>query len=110
MEALHVPIKRIIGLVIGALFLYISLKDINFQKLLHIISKTNKLFVVISCSFFILDSFLKRYKWAFIVKSIDDKVKKSDTISPFLIGLGFNNLIPFKLGEILRIFILNLKT
>ena len=103
-------IKRIIGLLIGVLLLYLSLKGTDLHKILAIVSDTNTLFIVMSCVFFLLDSFFKWYKWAYIVQAIDCRVVKSDTFSPFVVGLGCNNLIPFKLGEILKIFLLHSKT
>ena len=103
-------IKRIIGLLIGVLLLYLSLKGTGFHKILAIVSDTNGLFIVMSCAFFLLDSFFKWYKWAYIVRVIDYRVVKSDTFSPFVVGLGCNNLVPFKLGEILKMFLLHSKT
>jgi len=103
-------IKRIIGLLTGALLLYLSLKGTGVHKILAIVSDTKGLFIAMSCAFFLLDSFFKWYKWAYIVRVIDYRIAKSDTFSPFVVGLGCNNLVPFKLGEILKMFLLHSKT
>ncbi len=90
--------------------MYLALKDAEFKKIFTILARLNIKFLLLSVCFFCLSSFLKWYKWHFLVKYLKNDISLTQTIAPFCIGFGLSNILPLKVGEVARIYFLGKKT
>ena len=97
--------KVVIGLVISGVLLYLSFLNTDFYKIYSIIESLNYryLFLAIGVDFLIL--FIKSVKWGYLIQPIK-KVKVFTLFSVISIGTMTNSLLPFRIDELIRAYIL----
>jgi glycosyltransferase 2 family protein len=100
-------ILTIAGLVISVLLLFLSLKDIKFQETVEAMKKADLRFVFIPTFFIFCAVTLSAFKWARIT---GNNVKVSQTFLALIIGLFVNNVLPARIGEVVRGYVLSKKT
>lgn len=102
--------KRLItisGVLISVILLYFSLKDIQFHDILHAFRRADYRLVFVPLGFIGLSTCMSALKWRFIAGG---KTRFSDTFAALLIGLFVNNVLPARLGEVARGYVLSKKT
>jgi glycosyltransferase 2 family protein len=92
--------RGILGILIGAFFLWLSLHQSNVETLGAVLSKINVGWVLISLSFYIIELFARVARWR-ILLDIKTLSFKSVGIA-LLVGYSANNLLPARLGELFR--------
>lgn len=102
-------LKVWVGLIISAAAIYLSLHKINYQilwaslKTLDIFFVLPAIFIQLTCFFF------KGAAWKFLLYPTRRDVPLSATISVLTIGLMVNNILPAKMGELARAYLLGEK-
>jgi hypothetical protein len=92
------------GFVISMVMLYFSLKDIDAGAILDTLKKTDYRLIFIPLFFIALSITLSSYKWQ---KITGNNVKFADTFISLLIGLFANNVLPARIGEIVKGYVLS---
>ena len=100
-------ILTIAGFVISILLLFLSLKDIRFQEILEALKKADLRFVFIPTLFIFCAVTLSAFKWARIS---GNNVKVGQTFLSLIIGLFVNNVLPARIGEVVRGYVLSKKS
>jgi glycosyltransferase 2 family protein len=100
-------IFTIIGFLISILFLYFSLRGIEFHKLLITLKSADMRFAFLPLLCIFLCLILCSYRWS---KVVGNGVRFRDTFVAVLIGLFVNNVLPARIGEIARGYILTKRT
>ncbi len=100
-------ILTIAGLIISILLLYFSLKDIKFIEIIDILQKADLKLFFIPFLFIFLAVILSAFKWSRIA---GNNVKLQDTFIALIIGLFVNNVLPARIGEIVKGYVLSKKT
>ena len=99
-------IITIAGFIISILLLYLSLKDIKFQAILMTFKKADYRFVLLPLIFIFVSATLCAFKWSKIAGS---GVRFRETFVALVIGLFVNNVLPARLGEVARGYVLSKK-
>jgi uncharacterized membrane protein YbhN (UPF0104 family) len=94
------------GFVISILLLYFSMKDIQFHEILITLKKADYRLVLISMLFIFVAATLSAYKWS---KITGNNVRLRETFVALFIGLFINNVLPARIGEIARGYVLSKK-
>jgi uncharacterized protein (TIRG00374 family) len=100
--------RLIIGCVIGAGFLYLAGRQVDFTLMWEAFTKVNYWFVLLALPVIFLSHFLRALRWRYLM----DPIKSVDVASLFsalLIGYMANILMPAHLGEFLRAYVLGKK-
>ncbi|MCX5815945.1 MAG: lysylphosphatidylglycerol synthase transmembrane domain-containing protein [Proteobacteria bacterium] len=97
-------IVTISGFIISIILLYFSLKDINASAILETLKKTDYRLVFIPLLFIAVSIMLSSFKWQRISGG---NVKFSDTFVSLMIGLFVNNVLPARIGEIVKGYVLS---
>lgn len=97
-----------LGLLLGALFLYIALRDIAFDEFLAAIRKVDLLPLVGAFLTLILIYGVRTVRWRAIIRSTAE-IGYGTTFSILMIGFFGNNVLPARAGEFLRAFLLQRK-
>jgi glycosyltransferase 2 family protein len=100
-------IFTIAGFAISILLLFFSLKDIRFQEILEALKKADLRFLFIPTLFIFCAVTLSAFKWARIA---GNNVKVSQTFLSLIIGLFVNNVLPARIGEVVRGYVLSKKS
>jgi uncharacterized protein (TIRG00374 family) len=89
------------GILLGVFFLYLAFKNIDFSGLIKSISRINILYLVPFLIFVIAELLVRSLRWKLLLKPSKD-IKVFDTFKLEAIGLGLNNILPLRLGELVR--------
>ena len=94
-----------IGLAIGGIALWLAVRDIRFDEVGSALKSANFLytlpFVLLLCLFY----WLKAGRWQRLLKPARELTIR-DVFAPMIIGFAGNNVLPIRLGELLRIYLL----
>jgi uncharacterized protein (TIRG00374 family) len=99
-------IITISGFIISLVLLYLSLKDIRFQEILTTLKKADYRLVPVPLLLILLSVTLCSFRWSRIIGA---GVRFRETFVALLIGLFVNNVLPARIGEIARGYVLSRK-
>ena len=102
-------IKFILGVLISVIGLYYAFRQINFWELWIIIKNVNFILVILAIVILLLSNIIRAWRWQILVKPIKD-VSFEPAFSSIMIGYFGNSVLPFRMGEFLRAFVVADKT
>ncbi len=97
--------KLWVGLLVGALFLYLAFRKVDFGQMWASLKNANYWYLLPATLIIFISHFLRALRWRYLL----DPVKRVNTPSLFsalIIGYGANMIIPAHLGEFLRAYVL----
>ena len=104
----HHSLKLIIGLAIGAVFFYLTVRSVNFGQVLAALTQTNYWLVALSAGVMMTAHGLRAMRWRFLLAPVKLLHTRS-LFSALLIGYAANTFVPAHLGEFLRAFVIGKK-
>lgn len=99
-------ILTIAGLLISLFLLYFSLKDIHFEDIYRTLKYADYRLVLMPVVFIFLAAFFSSYKWS---KITGGNVRIKNAFVSLIIGLFINNVLPARIGEVVRAYVLSKK-
>ena len=102
-------IKFILGVLISVIGLYYAFRQINFWELWIIIKNVNFILVILAIVILLLSNVIRAWRWQILVKPIKD-VSFEPAFSSIMIGYFGNSVLPFRMGEFLRAYVVADKT
>lgn len=93
----------ILGFVISIVLFYFSLKGIHFREIWETLKRTNPAFAALPLVFIATAICLSSFRWSRIA---GPTVSFKDTVAAMLIGMFINNVLPARLGEVARGYVL----
>ncbi|KPK86885.1 MAG: hypothetical protein AMJ94_17680 [Deltaproteobacteria bacterium SM23_61] len=96
----------IVGLIISAAAVYLSLTKVDFRELWNSFRAANYYFLIPAGILQFFCFFFKGVGWRFLLLPAKKEVRLSSTVSVLVIGLMVNNLFPAKMGELARAYLL----
>ena len=97
--------QAIIGLLISIVGIYWAFHDFAFDEFLETIKSVKYEYVLLACVLIISSVWLRAIRWKYLFKS-EDGVETYSLFRYELIGYFGNNVLPLRLGELLRAYIL----
>ena len=94
-----------LGLAISVLALWLSMKDVDFHKMLGAVARAQFVWLIPAMLFTLLGYLVRSYRWKFLLLSIKD-IPVRDLFSSTIVGFFANVVLPARLGEIIRPFLL----
>jgi hypothetical protein len=94
----------LLGIVLSLFFIYIISKNVDFSKVFSIYRNFNLFWILPFFILLMIQTFLRAFKWNIMLKPIV-KLKAYNSFKFEMIGLGINNILPFRIGELLRSFL-----
>jgi len=94
--------KHLFGIAISFIFVYIAFRDINLAEFIESIKEGEYIWVFPALAAMVLSFWLRGYRW----KCILDPVKKVSIRSAYsatMIGYMANNVLPFRIGDLIRL-------
>jgi uncharacterized protein (TIRG00374 family) len=90
-----------LGLVIGVGSLYFVFKGIDAQQIWIGIQKIDFSYIAAGAAFIVAELILRAYRWKFLLRP-HGGLKVTQLFSVLMIGYFSNNIIPLRLGELVR--------
>ncbi|MGD0232195.1 MAG: lysylphosphatidylglycerol synthase transmembrane domain-containing protein [Syntrophorhabdales bacterium] len=97
----------IFGFTVSIVLLYLSMRGIEFRKIWSILRQINPFLVPLPLVFIACAICLSAFRWSKVAGS---SVRFRDTFTALLIGMFVNNVLPARLGEVARGYVLSHKT
>jgi uncharacterized protein (TIRG00374 family) len=95
----------IIGSIISGFFLYLALRDIQWDVLWDVLSRTRASYLVPAVVLSLAAHYFRAYRWKFMLLTIK-AISTASLFAATMIGLMANNLLPARLGEFVRAYAL----
>jgi len=99
---LRTHLQFLIGLIISAAAVYLSLRKIDFNALWAALQSVNFLFFIPAIAAQLTCFFLKGIGWRYLLFPAKKDIRVISTTTVLVIGLMVNNLLPAKMGELAR--------
>lgn len=96
-------VKLALGLAISAVFLYATLRAVPFAGVVAALASARPEWIAASLGFVALAYALKIYRWVTMLRSLGSTVTVGEAATPFLGGVAFNNVLPFRAGDVIRV-------
>ena len=100
-----VKLKLFLGIVSSAFFLALALRNVSFAELLKALAQANYFFLIPSLILTFLVYSCRAIRWHYILMPIKP-VKISQLFNITVIGFMVNNILPIRIGELVRAYIL----
>lgn len=97
--------KVLTGVVIAGLCLYIFLKDVDINNLFTELKSVKATSLIVTCILIILTIYLRSLRWKFMLPDIPGTSRKH-LFGNVMTGFMINNIMPARIGEFARAFIL----
>jgi hypothetical protein len=101
--------KTIIGVFVSIFGVYWAFKDFNFIDFKSSINNIKLLWVIIASCLLVISVWFRAIRWKLLFKS-NDPVTTKILFKNEMIGYFGNNVLPLRLGELLRCYILGKET
>ena len=95
----------IIGSIISAFFLYLALRGIDWSLLWRVLGRTRLVYLLPAVAAGLFSHYFRSYRWRFMLLQIKP-IPTSRLFAATMIGFMANNLLPARLGEIVRAYAL----
>ena len=102
-------VKLIIGICISVVGLYYAFIGIDFTQLWIIIKQVDLFYGFLALFIIIFSNVVRTIRWQILAKPIDE-ISFKPGFSAIMIGYFGNSVLPFRMGEFLRAYILAEKT
>jgi uncharacterized protein (TIRG00374 family) len=93
--------RGIIGIFIGAVFLWLALRQTSWEQVRIILSKSNLGWLLVALGFYAVDLLVRVSRWRVLLDDVKMLSFKSVGVA-LLIGYAANNVLPARLGELFR--------
>lgn len=94
-----------IGIIISILFLYLAFRKSNFSQIIEEAGKADLLYFAAATPIMFLSFYLRTLRWRYLLKPIGEPGLHS-LFSSVMIGYMSLNILPLRLGEFIRAFVL----
>ena len=98
--------RTVIGIIISLLFLFLAFKNVNFRDIVSIIKKVDISFLIIPIILSCVGLFQRTLRWGYLLNP-QKKEKFFNLFSVLMLGYLGNNILPARMGEVLRIYTLD---
>lgn len=100
--------KLIIGILVSMIFLYLAFRKVDWSELWQALKGANYWFIIPNIVLGIFSMWMRAFRWKYMVDPIK-KVGLGRLFSSVMIGFMANNVLPARLGELVRAYSLGTK-
>lgn len=98
-------ISLLLGLAFSLFFLWLGFRGLELGELWEELSNINLLYPLLAVPVFFLAIYVLTWRWYYLLRNVQD-VRPNRLYPVVLIGYMANNLLPLRLGEVMRAYVL----
>ena len=102
-------IKYFLGVLISVIGLYYAFRQVNIWELWISIKNVNIILILLAVFILVSSNVIRAWRWQILVKPIKE-VSFDPAFSSIMIGYFGNSVLPFRMGEFLRAYVVADKT
>lgn len=96
---------QISGMIVTIICLYVFYKQLNFKDLYVTISEYRWEYLLYGVLSLFLGYLFRVFRWSISLNASGSPVSFQDCLSPFLASIALNNILPLRLGDVIRVLI-----
>ena len=96
-------VKPALGLLISAIFLYATFARVPLRQVGVALGEARPLWIAAALGFVALAYALKIYRWLTMLRGLGATIDFREAAIPFLGGVAFNNVLPLRAGDLIRV-------
>jgi len=97
-----------IGLALAAVFLALFLYRVDFGQMVQVLRKANYYYIAPAILVYFIGVWFRAVRWRLLLRSLGDFPSRR-LVSPILIGFAINNILPARVGLIVRAYLLGIQ-
>lgn len=98
-------IKHSIGILLTIFCLVVFFRQVELDKLLHALANFEWIYLVFGILFLGIGYLFRILRWSVMLKSAGADARFKSCIAPFLGSITLNNVLPFRIGDVVRALI-----
>ena len=91
----------LLSIVLAVILLYVAFHDVDFNKILDMVSHASVFWIVVLSLTLLLSHFVRAVRWKIILNSVKSDTSVRNLFGSLMVGYAVNCVIP-RLGEITR--------
>lgn len=96
-----------LGMACGALFIYLIARSVNVPDVLALMGQAMWIPLLVGLAAYSLDFVLRAVRFWILLDGKHKGVPLAASISPFIASFGISDILPFRLGDVYRVFWFN---
>jgi hypothetical protein len=96
------------GFIISAVFLYLAFHKVNLQQMITAFSAVRVWYIVLAVIIYLFGLWIRAYRWKFLVNPVK-QIPNTRLFPIMIIGYMANNVLPLRMGDIYRAYVLGKK-
>ncbi|WP_048148997.1 lysylphosphatidylglycerol synthase transmembrane domain-containing protein [Methanolacinia paynteri] len=98
----------ILGIIISIIFIILAFRNFNSEDFISAISNVNIFFIFLAIGFFLFGYIIRGIRWQIMLRTVKE-IPYLTCFEISLIGYMASSLLPMRLGEIIRAYVLGIK-
>jgi uncharacterized protein (TIRG00374 family) len=98
-----------LGTIISAFFIYLAFRRVRFEEILYSLKHANYLLILPNMAVVLLTMVIRAQRWRYLLEPIQ-RFRLGQLFPSVMIGFMANNLLPARLGEVVRAYSLGAKS
>jgi len=100
--------SAILGILISIVFLILAFRNINLKEFSGALTQAHFIYIIFAFSIYLTSFLIRAVRWKIILRPVKN-IKFSSSFSVIMIAWMANNLLPARLGEIIRAYVIGKK-
>jgi len=96
-------IRPLLGLAVTVFFTWLMLNRVEFAEVGAALSRISVVSLAMALAFLAADYAIRIVRWWWMLRALDPRVALGACGWPFLVSIAVNNLVPFRVGDALRV-------
>jgi uncharacterized protein (TIRG00374 family) len=96
-------VRATCGFAIGGVFLYLALRHVHVSDLVDAVATVRAGWLILALCVYWMELAARVIRWRVLLLRTEASVTLGNTTSAFIIGYAANNVLPAKLGELVRV-------
>lgn len=97
-----------VGLCISGIFLYFAVKNVNFDEFMKYVHQLNLFYIIPALLPGLIAYLVRAWRWNYFLSSVG-RFRVKGLLSATMIGFMANNILPARVGELIRALVLSKK-
>ncbi|WP_417840785.1 lysylphosphatidylglycerol synthase transmembrane domain-containing protein [Terasakiella sp.] len=98
-------VGSLIGVFFSLICLGVFIYQIDVKTVVEALSQFEIQYLPIAFLGLALGYSIRIYRWCYILKAVEPNVQTRACVAPFLAAIALNNVLPFRMGDIIRAFV-----
>lgn len=96
-------LKLVTGIGLSTIFLYATFASLPMSQVASYLGEASPGWILSTFGFILIAYVLKTYRWTLMLRSLGARIGIRQTAAPFVGSVAFNNILPFRAGDVLRV-------